>query len=460
MNRNIVLIAIIIFLPSCTGSRYKIPTHTIAQTFNNQCVLAQAEPMREWWQLVGSDVLNQLVDSAIKHNYDLAIAREAIEASRARFNLSAAALLPLITGTLQVAKLGLSEALLEDTLIPQRNFLYLDVGFDAIWEVDFWGRNLFRKKANYARVQEQIDLMHDVQIIVVADVVRTYIDLCAADQALAIIRSQCALERRRLELISAQYTAGLVPRTKVVEEKQDLLAVQVTYEDLLRARAQSYHNLLALLGMHDEHELGPIQTGPIPLLTVEPTVGMPSALLLRRPDIRAAERYLLAKHETVAYAAGEWLPQFSLIGSLDTQSNTTGAWFTASSIAWNFAPSFVWPLINFGRINARIDEARAERREAALLYSQTVIIAFKDVEDSLISYFTYKKQLEEIDELVYAAQEQYQYAADLFETGLTSALEMIEAYRNLLNHQRECIGYEQQLATAVVSLYKALGGGW
>jgi NodT family efflux transporter outer membrane factor (OMF) lipoprotein len=374
--------------------------------------------------------------------------------------LSAAALLPLITGTGQIAKLELSEALIENLYYPERNFRYFDVGFDATWEIDLWGRKLHDKRAKYALLQEQVEWMNDVRIILIADVVRVYIDLCAVEKMIAIVRTQCAVEQRRLELIVAQYKAGLVPRSNVVVQKQELLAVKLTYDDLIRARAQSYNALLELLGMHDAHQLGPIQTGEIPLLTVEPTVGMPSTLLLRRPDIRAAERELFSLHETVAYAEAEWFPQFSLLGSMHTQSNSLGQWFTGRSIFWTVAPSFSWPIINFGRINARIDEARADERMAALAYSQTVVGAFKDVEDSLVAYFTYKQQLEETDDLVAAAQEQYEYAADLFQTGLTSALESTEAYRNVLDRQRECVGYEQRLATSVVSLYKALGGGW
>lgn len=450
----------IVLLSSCMAPKHRVPRHALAQKFNNQCTISADEPLINWWQESCDPILITLIKTALSYNYDLRIAMESVEFTRARYKLAVAQFYPQINVEAIANKSQLSLALLENKFYaPLNKFSLFEIGLDSFWELDFWGRLWYQKATQKAFFEAQIEQMRGVYITVIADVARIYTDWCAFSQRLVCALEQEEIQKQKTMIITDKFYAGLVS----IIDYELQLEQQCNAADLVRtlyeAKAVAYHALLVLLGMQQDTVLA-LDSDVISLADVPLAVGVPSDILRRRPDIREAERVLAAQNASIGAACAEWFPRFTLFGGIGTAGNGASQWYQKDSLAWTMGPSITWPLINFGRVKAQIKEAEAQKRKAALMYSKVVITALKDVEDALVIYFTAKAQ-QEIARVRYdAAHRTYILVSDKVESGLAQLINQLDAALNVLAQRQECIIRKHAAAYGVIAIYKALGGGW
>lgn len=451
---------LLILLPSCAGSKYKLPHHTMPQQFEFQyTALKKEENLAAWWQNFKDPTLNSLIEQALENNYALRIAIEKIEEARAFYRIKRAELFPQIDVVTQINRTRVSEVLQQTSFITSNPTSFFQYGFDGLWEIDFWGRIWHAKNARYFAMQAQIEEMRDIYIILLADVTRTYIDICALQKKLKLVCQQVNFDTQLVILQKDLFTAGLTSDIELAEQQQILATSQDQFKTLQTELAQSKNQLGVLLGMNPEDmRIGPCDA--VPLSQVELTVGIPSEILRRRPDIRRAERLVASAHESVGQAIAEWFPHFTLFGGITTEASKGSNWFSGDSLTWHIGPSISWPFINFGTVTANINVKKSAERQTLLEYSQTIINALKEIEDFLVAYFNNTKQRSILaNKLTYAIKQQ-DLVLVKFVSGLASKLDALNAQKNRITSELQFIDIQQLLSTNLVSLYKALGGGW
>ncbi|MCX5925661.1 MAG: TolC family protein [Candidatus Dependentiae bacterium] len=466
------LILLLIFLPSCSTHKYKLPAIQIPEKFTHQEAAATDLHIAHWWQQFNDPLLNDLIMQAIENNYDLAIALEKIEEARAFYHIKKAELFPQIEALGVGQRIKTSDRLREISStpdvtgidrslgIPGTTNSFFSIGFDTLWETDFWGRIWHDKNARYYTFQAEIEQMRAVRIILLADVARTYIQLCSLQLQIQYIQEKLDIDLKLVTLQEMLFTGGLINAIELSIQKQNADTTRSNLASLRIEYVQTKNKLAILTGKSPESLLLSPLPPQIPLSTATLHAGIPSDLLRQRPDIRQAERLLAAANESVSQAIAEWFPSFSLVGGFFSQASKKKNILNCGSMSWYVGPSVRWPLINFGRIQANIDTKKAVEKQAAFTYSQAVILALKDVEDFLIAYFQNQEQITLLIDKNNQAQVAETLAQDKYISGLENELEALRFRKNRIDTNIELIFIQESLSSNLISLYKALGGGW
>ena len=459
MKKISLFLVLISILPACVGPKYKVPEHSMPAKFAYQEQAKTVEPLAKWWQQFGDRILNKLVCQAVKTNYDLAIAVEKIEETRALYRIKLAELFPQVDVVSEISRTRFG-TFLDDTFIEQKNtFSLFQFGFDAFWEIDIWGRIWHAKKARYYSFQAQIEQMRDVFIILLADVARTYIDLCTFEKLRSLLSRKVELDTQLVMLQKDLLASGLASNIDVFQQDQELATSQDQLNSIVILVGQAKNQLAVLLGMNPEFLRLPV-CAQVPFSDAPLAVGIPSDLLRRRPDIRKAERELAASNELVGQAIAEFFPQFTLTGRVLTEANSASDFFGTGSLGWMIGWLNRWPFLNFGRLKFNVKAKKSVFRQTALAYNKTIINALKDVENFLLAYNANKRQYVILNRKLQDAITQEELIEDKLASGLESKLQYLLTQKNRIERAIEVTTIQQGLSTNLVSLYKALGGGW
>ncbi|HKY09648.1 MAG TPA: efflux transporter outer membrane subunit, partial [Candidatus Binatia bacterium] len=334
-------------------------------------------------------------------------------------------------------------------------------GFDANWEIDVFGGVRRSVEAADATIAATEYNRRDVLVSLLGEVARNYIDLRAAQRRLAVARANLKTQKDSLDLTRVRFDAGLASDLDVARAEAQLntTASQIpTLESELKGAAYSLDLLLGLspgaLWQELEKEIA------IPQLPAEVLVGLPSDLLRRRPDIRVAERRLAAATAQVGSAIADLFPKFFLIGDLGLQSISASDWFSRGSRYWSIGPSISWPVFDAGRIRANIEIRNAQQEQALTEYEKTVLAALGDVEKSLVNYAKEQVRYRTLNDAVAANRRAVAMAQELYIRGLNDYLNVLDTQRELYLTESDLAQSEATMASNLVALYKALGGGW
>jgi NodT family efflux transporter outer membrane factor (OMF) lipoprotein len=334
-------------------------------------------------------------------------------------------------------------------------------GFDAAWELDFWGR--FRRSVEAADadlVAADADY-DDVLVTLVSETAANYVRLRVFEDRLALARANVEVQREGLELARVRYEAGGTSALDVQQATTLLSDTEATIPALEASHRQAANALAVLLGVPPDG-LGDRLAASNGIPEAPPTVavGIPADLLRRRPDVRRSEGRLAAESARVGVAMSDLLPRIELVGSIGWSAEDAGDLFTGRSLEAVGGPRFAWPILNYGRIVNAVRLADAEFEEAAALHVDTVLRAQRDVEDALVRYL---RGLDQVNRLGRAAGAAHQAV----EISLIQYREGAADYTRVLNTQQAKLQEEDRLASsrgdvtlAVIALYKALGGGW
>jgi NodT family efflux transporter outer membrane factor (OMF) lipoprotein len=467
-----ICILVTVALSACTSaSRYRQPPKVAASPdWIASASTTSVDP--NWWHALKDPQLSELVDAALAHNLDLRAAAAHVREARANRDAAFGPRLPQLALTGAASRNELSaNGELPINRIPgfSRRFNLFDVGFDASWELDFWGRNARGVEAADARVASATEALHDVQVQTVAEVVRAYVDLLSAQARLASAARDSEARDQTAALVSARLKAGDAAKSDEAMALQQSSAARSELAGLRADEHAAAYRIALLTARPPEGTVALAeQTGP-PVANLVATldselpeagVGLRSDLLRRRPDVRRAERELAAASADVAVAAADYFPRITLQGSIGQQSVGTGNLFSGSSARYQFGPSLSWPIFSAGSIRARVKAAGARADAAAAQYEKAVLTALSDSETALNRYAEAGAQRRDLasarDHSALAldlARERYQAGEDDLPTLLASQ----SGYSAV---EQAALAARAAELTALVSLYKALGGGW
>jgi NodT family efflux transporter outer membrane factor (OMF) lipoprotein len=343
---------------------------------------------------------------------------------------------------------------------PFDNQVY-QAGADASWEIDVFGGRRREVEAAQAEVGASEFGERATMMALLGEVARSYLDVRGFQRRLAIAAENIEAQRQGLAITKDRFAHGLATDLDI-EESSTLLAQTQAEVPALEAGCQaSIHRLGVLLGREPGALMAELSArAPIPASPEAVPVGLPSDLLLRRPDVRRAERQLAAATADIGVAEADLFPKFSLTGTAGYQSVSAGDWFSSGSSFWSIGPSVQWRIFDAGRVRANIRVQDARQEEALAAYERTVLTAFEEVENGLVSYAKEQVRHDSLQDAAAASRKSLALANRLYASGLTDFLRVLEAERSLYDAEDRLAQSEKAISGDLVSLYESLGGGW
>ena len=422
-----------------------------------------AKAGERWWSLYGDPVLDKLVEEALANNADAQVAAARVLEARAIAGTVDADRYPTLSA-------GFSGSRTKSTLLgsfPRPNSLPRTQNdyratLDASYEIDLWGK--FRRASEAARAdlfaaQSSRDA---VQLSLTAGVAQQYFALLAADAQVKVAQRTAATRGETLTLFKQRLEVGALSEYDLRQAEAQEAAARSQLAALLRDRERAETALAVLLGRSPREVLEGTVTrgtpGALPPLTVP--AGLPSDLLLRRPDLQAAEQQLIAANARIGVARAQYFPSIGLTASAGSESVVFSKLFTGPAGIFSFAASVTQPIWNGGRIGFGVDAAEARRDAALAQYKQAVANAFKDVRDALAAQTAARDALAAETTRATALEKALQAANQRFDAGIASRLDVLDVERNLLAAELARVDAERAQRAALADLFKALGGGW
>lgn len=459
---------VLLLLAGCTvGPNYQRPavdvpgTYRRAATDTNAFSGANSLGDLGWWAVYDDPQLRAYIAEALTNNWDIKIAAARVLEAEASAQVTRSQFFPsIIAGgdayTSRVSQDGAS--LVPPHVNPERE--YGDVFLSMpTYEVDLWGRIRRANEAARARLLESVDAQRVVRQTLVSQVATTYLSLLELDLELQIGHASYKIRTNSLDLTMSREQGGVSALQDVYQAKVLVATAEASIVATSRLIEQTENQMNILLG----HNPAPIQRGP-PLvdhkLRTSVPPGLPSSLLERRPDIRAAEQDLVAANADIGQAKAAFFPQLTLTGAYGYQSVALSELFTAPSRTWQFGPAVSFPLFTGGRLTGNLKLAKATFEESLARYLQTVQNAFREVSDALIAYQRNQEFYTKQDELTQANRDAAQLAETRYEGGVTSYLEVLYNEQQLFDAELLLAQARRDELLSVVQLYFALGGGW
>jgi len=427
----------------------------------------QPEDVR-WWRDLNDPQLVICIEKGISGNQNIKEAEARIREARALRGIAVAGLLPQVNGSalydrsLTSKTAGLISELPKN-LLTEINFeqnLY-QFGFDATWEIDIFGGRRREVQAASARAQSTIESYRDVMVSVIAEIARDYVELRGDQRRLAIAEKNIDIQEKTLCLVEIKHDSKIASDLEVEQAKAQLERTRGSIPSLLASIRANAYQLAVLTGQPPDSLLDELlATSPIPNPPDVVPVGLPSDLLLRRPDIRRAESDLRAAVSDIGVSTADLYPRFFLTGAAVPQSSKFVDLFRSSAMAWSLGPQISWPVFQGGRIRANIAAAEARRDEALARYRQAILTAMGDVETSLVGYAQHQVERERLTLSAQSQSRAVELAMDRYRNGIRDFLTVLDAERQLTDVENSLALSETQVLVNLVGLYKALGGGW
>lgn len=472
MHKSIALIALTAALSGCAvGPSYVRPTTPVARRFPNETaatgraqatsksIYSSSQAQIEFWKQFDDPVLDTMVSDALKANYDLRIALGRLVQARALRNESLYDLAPTVTASGGYTRQRVP-AVQDPFGGPYHTKMY-DAGFDAAWELDFFGGVRRGIEARNAQLEGEVANLHDVQVSVIAEVARNYFELRGEQTQLAVARENVKNQQQVLGLAQAQLEAGSGTDLDVARAQAQLDTTLSTIGPLEAAVSRSIHRLSVLTGRQPD-ALTRVLSAPHALPPLPPIVpiGTPEELLRRRPDIRAAERNLAASTALVGVAVSNLFPKVTFTGSFGFAAAEPAGFGTAASRSYMIGPGITWAAFDLGRVRAQIAGARAGAVIALDQYRRTVLNALEETEDALVTHDRDRDQLLHAEDAARASATAARLAEVRYKGGMVDFLSVLDAERTQLQAEDALARARTGAATSLIAVYKALGGGW
>ena len=418
-----------------------------------------------WWTIYGDAVLNQLVDEALKQNANLALAVARVDEARAQLGVTRADQWPSVDSSFTRSRQqnSLVGATPLPSSFPRRNNDYR-AQLTASYELDLWGKLRSATKAARADLLGTEAAQETVRITLAADVVQGYFNLRSLDEQIAATQRSIGTRNEWLGLQRKRLDAGVISEFDFRQLEADVAGAQAQLPTLELQRAQQEHALAVLLGRSPkaiyEGEVvrsAAVDANALPLVV---PAGLPSDLLLRRPDLIEAEQRMIAADARIDQARAAVFPAISLTGNYGSESTTLRDLFSGPSIFWSLAAAVTQPIFSAGKLKAGVELMRARQRQALAQYQQATQNAFKDVRDALTAQTKMRERLEAETQRVNALRQALGLARLRYENGVASQLDVLDAERNLLTAEQSRADAVRAQRAAVADLFKALGGSW
>jgi NodT family efflux transporter outer membrane factor (OMF) lipoprotein len=463
-------ISIILMLNSCkaVGPDYIAPTPSMPDAWTNEIESKfEQEPqsnLETWWTVFNDTTLIALIDQAKQHNKNLNIAYSRIVQSRAGLKGIKGRKYPHATfgGNAGVSKMSdngsLSQVAPDDGFDPQGHYR---LGLSASWEIDFFGKFSRSIESGSANVQASVEDYYDLMVILFAEVSTNYLNIRVNQQRIEIANQNIISQQEMTELTLNRYEAGLSSYLDVVQAKSNLNETQASIPEYKIEISNSINRISVLTGVLKEslsREL--FEIGKIPVSSKSVATGIPINLLRQRPDIRAAERKIAIYNAQIGANTASLYPSFNLSGFFGIASRKITSLFTGGSSLWGASFPIQWQVFNRAQIKANIAISHEQTAQSLLEYENRVLEAIAEVDNSIASYNLQNQRHQYLHDAVAAGKEAVSLVTIQYELGLTDFQNVLDTQRTLFNQQDNLISNEGSSAIEIVSLYKALGGGW
>ncbi|MEN2990124.1 efflux transporter outer membrane subunit [Tistrella sp. BH-R2-4] len=415
----------------------------------------------DWWRNFDDPALTRLVEEALLANDDLLLAIERVTEARATARGTGADLFPSLDGSGDAARNGLSDASRASTGGVVNSF---SASAALSYELDLWGRLSNADRAARARLLQTLANRDVVRLTIAADTANAYLQMRSLDLQLEIAERTLAAREETLGLQQAQYEAGAIDALNLAQARSERESTRAQIPEIRGNRDQAENALAVLLGrspralIADQVERGR-SLDALPEAPVPP-MGLPSELLLRRPDIAAAEQNIAAAAADVGVARAGYYPRLTLTASAGQQSSELNDFLSSGASIWGLALGLTGPIFDFGRTDAQVEAAKSRFAQAAMSYRQTVRTAFREVLDALAARSAAEGQIEAQTAQIAELTRTVELARLRYDAGYADYLDVLDAERTLLNVELSRVSTRRTLYSASVDLYKALGGGW
>jgi NodT family efflux transporter outer membrane factor (OMF) lipoprotein len=408
-----------------------------------------------WWQVFDDPALNQVVAEAQRSNPNVAIAGARIMEARAQLGIAGSGLYPQLQQLSgQALRVG------QDTSDgPSSSFGTYGATFDIAWEMDFWGkyrRGIEAADASYFASIAQFD---DVQVLVAAQAASFYASIRTIELRLRIAHDNAALQKRSLEITERLFASGNESELDVQQAKSLYLGTIATIPELEGALRQTENALNALLGRPP----GPIPEMAagrerIPEAGLDVIVDMPAELLRRRPDVRTAEMQLAAQSALIGFDLAALYPSIALIGSLGLSATSLAS--SSTTLGWTAGPALAWNVFDHGRLENQVLVQDARFQQLYEAYQDTVLRAARELDDAAVLFAKSRVQVDILEQAVQAAKRSLDIATLQYQEGTVGFERVLDSQRTLFSQQERLVQTRGGVTQNLVSLYKAMGGGW
>lgn len=410
-----------------------------------------------WRQFFPDQRLQALIAAALENNRDLRTAALNIEEARAQYQITRADLLPNLnlSGSAARTRLAASQNATGTPIIS--NGYQVGLALPA-YELDFFGRVRSLKDAALALYLSTEDASQSARISLIAQVAQAYLAERSYAEQLKLAQQTLESRQTNVDLAQKRFNVGASSALDLRLAETLVQSARVAAATLSRQRAQADNALTLLVGKKIDN-LPAGQELALQDIVTDIPAGLPSELLTRRPDIRAAEQKLLASNANIGAARAAFFPKISLTGSFGSASSTLGGLFEAGSGAWSFGPQLSLPLFDYGRNSANLDLAHVRKNQAVVTYEKTIQTAFREVADALVARGSLDEQLRAQQDFLKAQQERLQLTDLRYQNGIASSLDQLDAQRDLFSAQQALIQARQLRLNNAIDLYRVLGGG-
>lgn len=419
----------------------------------------QIQPVDDqWWKAFGDAMLDSLITAASTQNYSVLTAMDRMDMAKANLRIERGNFFPSISLDGGWARQQSSGNV---STLPQSISSAYSAGLNASWELDVFGSIRQRVKAqreNFAASKEEYT---SVMISLCAQIASAYIGLRELQQELKVVTNNCSTQETVLKITEAQYQAGLVSKLDVAQAKSVYYSTKASIPQLQAGINQYITSLAILLGTYPQ-QIRPVlePTGKMPDYMEPVGIGIPADLLLRRPDIRQAERQVNAQAALLGASKSDWLPQVFLKGSVGYSSRDLSNLTKRNSMTFEIAPSISWTLFNGTKLVNATRLARAQLDESIHQFNQTVLTAVQETDNAMNSYRNSIQQIVAMREVCYQGEETLKLSLELYKQGLSPFQNVLDALRSLLSYENQLVQAQGSSLQNLIALYKALGGGY
>ncbi len=416
----------------------------------------------QWWANFHDPLLTSLIERAVAGNLDLQQAEARIRQARAARDVIVGNFWPSVdAGASYTRSRGASGSIPNGGGSSSGARDLFQAGLDATWELDIFGGTRRDIEAANSDLQASIEDQRDVMVTLTAEVAINYISLRASQRQIAIARDNLVAQQRSADVTRTRFNGGFASGLDVANAEAQVATTASAIPVLQGMARQTIYSLSVLLGQQPQTLLSELDAdAPIPVVPASIPIGLPSDLLRRRPDIRRAEAQLHSATARIGVATADLFPRFSLTGSLGVQGNKGSSLTNWSNRYWSVGPSVSWPLFDAGKIRANIRVQDALQEQALLTYRAAILTALQEVDSALVGYSREQEHYSALSDAVAANRRAVTLATRLYADGQTDFLNVLTAQRALFASQDALVQSSQLIATDLITLYKALGGGW
>ncbi len=446
------------------GPNFSLPPAPTAPTWieGNDPNVQMDQPAlgARWWEILGDPALNRLVQMAYAQNLSLRAAGLRVLEAQARRGIAIGSLFPQeqrLNGAYTRSHLS------QNTVVPVKSpgFSEWRAGFDASWELDFWGKFRRAIEASDAELLGSVAAYDDVLVGLISEVASAYVQIRVLDERLAVASDNVRAQLDGFELARIRFEVGGTSELDVQQAATLLHDTEASIPQLELQRRQTIHSLCVLLGLAPStlsELLG--DAGHVPQPPVSVTVGIPADLLRRRPDVRRAEQSAAAQSARIGVAAAEWYPSIQLRGNIAVSAENAADLFEGRSFAALGGPQFVWPVLNYGRIHNNVRLQDAAFQEQIVNYAETVLRAEQEVEDALAGFLRGRERVEYLAKSLAAANRAVDLSLVRYREGGTDYTSVLNSQQAKLREDDALVSTRGAVVLSVIALYKAVDGGW